>query len=257
MTRILNFIERYKYGLIAAFAAYVGLFIYLELQTYESYYKIEPFFSQQQLEITPEDLLIQEEPLEQLNQTTGEVKNISRNQNDSRERSMENWSEIKAMSSKDVEQSVKDYERQLFDESGGEVQRKQLQEEIQKRKNQQVAKQNNKPISNASDNVKKNAFAGNVMVDWSLSGRNPHLNNNWYVRNPGYTCGHGASGRVVVTISVNQNGDVVEASVSNSTSANACMLEQALKYAKMSRFSYSGNASKLQQGTIIYTFVSQ
>ncbi len=253
----MNFIDRYKYGLISAFAAYIGIFIYLELQTYENYYKIEPIFTEQRIEVTPENLLIQEEPLEELNQSVGDVKNISRDQNDSRQKSTDNWSENKAMSAKDVEQSVKDYERQLFAEAGGEGKRRQLQEEMEQRKKNQATPTNNKSKTTTSDNSNQNAFKGNVMVDWSLPGRNPHLNNNWYVRNPGYTCGRGASGKVAISIFVNQNGDVENAAVSSSSNANACMLEQALKYAKMSRFSYSGSAPKSQQGTIIYTFVSQ
>jgi len=95
------------------------------------------------------------------------------------------------------------------------------------------------------------------MVDWSLSGRTAHQNNNWYVRNPGYTCGYGSSGKVSVQIIVNQNGDVVSATASGSASANDCMIQQALKYAKLSRFNYSGSAPKTQTGTIIYTFVGQ
>jgi hypothetical protein len=35
------------------------------------------------------------------------------------------------------------------------------------------------------------------------------------------------------------------------------MIEQAVKYAKMSRFNYSGTAPKMQDGTITYTFIAQ
>jgi hypothetical protein len=35
------------------------------------------------------------------------------------------------------------------------------------------------------------------------------------------------------------------------------MVEQALKYAKLSRFNFTDSAPKIQEGTIIYTFVSQ
>jgi hypothetical protein len=35
------------------------------------------------------------------------------------------------------------------------------------------------------------------------------------------------------------------------------MIEQAVKYAKISRFSFSANAPKSQEGSILYTFVAQ
>jgi hypothetical protein len=35
------------------------------------------------------------------------------------------------------------------------------------------------------------------------------------------------------------------------------MIEQAVKYAKKSRFSYSASADKIQTGRISYTFISQ
>jgi len=97
------------------------------------------------------------------------------------------------------------------------------------------------------------------MVEWSLADRNPHQNRNWYVRNPGYTCGPGSNGTVTIDIKVNQNGDVssVAYNPSRSSGANPCMIEQAEKYAKMSRFMYSADAPKIQSGTIIYRFVSQ
>ena len=103
----------------------------------------------------------------------------------------------------------------------------------------------------------KTVYAGNVMVEWSLAQRTAYQNNNWHVRNPGYTCGYGSSGKVTVQIKVNQNGNVIQAAVLSSSSANECMTQQALKYAKLSRFNYSNSASTGQVGTITYTFLSQ
>jgi hypothetical protein len=44
---------------------------------------------------------------------------------------------------------------------------------------------------------------------------------------------------------------------SKSKNASSCMIEQAEKYAKLSRFNYSGNAPAQVNGYIIYQFVSQ
>lgn len=258
MNKILHIVDRYKFGIIAAFAAYIGIFMYLQMETYEQYFPIQPFYDEPIVVIEENQLEIDPETIEMLsNQKAGEVKNMSRDVNDTRERSNDKYFENKSASQ--VEQSVKDYEKSLFAETGGEGQRQSIRKEMEERKTQ-------KSNSNASSSASKSnssqtggdkAFAGNVMVDWSLSGRNPHQNNNYYVRNPGYTCGHGSSGSVSIQIQVNQNGDVVSAVPTSTSGANGCMIEQAVKYAKLSRFNYSGSSPKSQEGTITYTFVSQ
>lgn len=258
MNKVLHYIDRYKFGIVAAFATYIAIFVYLQMETYEQYFPIPPIFEasteiipEEQLELTPEQLEIQS------SQSSGEVKNMSRDQNDSRQRSDENYYENKSASQ--VEQSVRDFEKSLFEATGGEGQRQSIRKEMEERKNQKTNQTSTSKTKENSSNTSggNTAYSGNVMVDWSLSGRNPHQNNNWYVRNPGYTCGHGSSGRVAVTITVNQNGDVVSAVPASTSGANGCMIEQALKYAKLSRFNYSGSSPKSQQGTITYTFVSQ
>ena len=94
------------------------------------------------------------------------------------------------------------------------------------------------------------------MVDFSLKGRTAYENNNWFVRNPGYTCGHGSAGTVVVLISVNNSGKVIATTIDESRSENAtsCMRDQALKYAGISKFNSS---SSNQEGYIRYRFVAQ
>ena len=189
--------------------------------------------------------------------SAADIKNIGRDQNDKREKSEDKWSENQ--STDDVEKSVKDFEKKLFNDASGVAERKRIEEEMNKRKND--PKNDTKNTKTNPDKTKTNtnggnkAYSGDVMVEWNL--RSPHQNNNWYVRNPGYTCGYGSSGKVLVQIKVNQNGDVLSAVVGSSSSANACMLEQALKYAKMSRFIYSSTAPKIQEGTITYTFIAQ
>ena len=92
------------------------------------------------------------------------------------------------------------------------------------------------------------------MVNYVLDGRSPHNNDIWNVRNPGYTCGQGMSGEVVVKIRVNTNGNVVYAkAISNVSGLNPCLVEQSEAYAKMSRFNTSSTDN--QEGTITYRFV--
>lgn len=249
------FIDRYKLGILTAFAVYIGFFIYLEMQTYTRYFPIIPFNDEPLLELQKEELLLTPEQIQiQQNLNSGDLKNISRDMNDTRQRSNENWQENKSAS--EIEQAIKDYEKSLYESTGGETAREKILKEMENRKNDQKNQKINQNESNPS-NGGNTAYAGNVMVNWSLTKRTAYQNNNWFVRNPGYTCGQGSSGQVTVQIKVNQNGNVIEASIVSASGANSCIKQQAIKYAKMSRFNFSGSAPSAQIGTIVYTFVSQ
>ena len=249
------FIDRYKLGILTAFAVYIGFFMYLEMQTYTRYFPIIPFNDQPLVEVQKEELLLTPEQIQiQQDLNSGDLKNISRDQNDSRERSSENWQENR--SAKEIEHSIKDYEKSLYQANGGEQERDKILKESEQRKNDLKKQAPLKPENKESSGA-KTVYAGNVMVEWSLAQRTAYQNNNWHVRNPGYTCGYGSSGKVTVQIKVNQNGNVIQAAVLSSSSANECMTQQALKYAKLSRFNYSNSASTGQVGTITYTFLSQ
>jgi hypothetical protein len=257
MSKVADFIERHVYGIIAAIAVYVGIFIYLNLATYPEIVRIGSVFDGAMI-VLPEDEKIEldKENIEiPTDFSTQDLKSIGQSVNDQREKSKTDWSENKIKAS-DGEKEVKELEKKLFAEASGNEQRKKIQEEMDKRKNDLKENKTTKPETTTNNGGNK-AYDGNVMVKWY--DRDPHQNNNWYVRNPGYTCGYGASGKVVVRIKVNQNGDVSSATYdpSASTNANACMIEQAVKYAKMSRFMYSSTASKVEDGWISYTFVSQ
>ena len=208
------FIDRYKLGILTAFAVYIGIFIYLEMQTYTRYFPIIPFNDEPLLELQKEELLLTPEQIQiQEDLNSGDLKNISRDQNDSRERSSENWQENK--SAQEIEQSIKEYEKSLYQDNGGELERAKILKESEQRKNDLKKQAPLKPENKESSGA-KTVYAGNVMVSWSLSQRTAHLNNNWYVRNPGYTCGQGSSGKITVQIKVNQNGSVIDAIVLSS-----------------------------------------
>lgn len=235
-------IDRYKLGILAAFSAYIVVFIFLEIITYQRYFPIQPFNDQTTISITTDELLITKENL----QVEQDSKNISKDQNDLREQSINNWQENK---SDEINQSIKDYEKSLHQDNVS--------------KNDNIVKENEddnndlKPqVSNTNNNV-KTAYGGNVMVSWSLTERTAYLNNNWYVRNPGYTCDQDSYGKITIQIKVDQNGSVIYASVLEKGDASQCMINQAIKYAKLSRFNYSITATPNQIGTITYTFISQ
>ena len=235
-------IDRHKLGILAAFSAYIVVFIFLEIITYQTYFPIQPFNDQPTISITTDELLITKENL----QVEQDLKNISKDQNDLREQSINDWQENK---SDEINQSIKDYEKSLHQDNVS--------------KNDNIVKKNeddnnnlNPQVSNTNNNV-KTVYGGYVMVSWSLTERTAYLNNNWYVRNPGYTCDQDSYGKITIQIKVDQNGSVIYASVLEKGDASQCMINQAIKYAKLSRFNYSITATPNQIGTITYTFISQ
>jgi len=238
-------IDRHKLGILAAFSVYILAFIFLEIITYQTYFPIQPFNDQPTISITTDELLITKENL----QVEQDSKNISKDQNDLREQSINDWQENK---SDEINQSIIDYEKSLHQDNVS--------------KNDNIVKENEdgnnnnndlKPqVLNTNNNV-KTAYGGNVMVSWSLTERTAYLNNNWYVRNPGYTCDQDSYGKITIQIKVDQNGSVIYASVLEKGDASQCMINQAIKYAKLSRFNYSITATPNQIGTITYAFISQ
>lgn len=256
MNKLSNAIERFKYAIITVVAVYVGVFMYLQMETYEQSFPIQPFFEEPRLIIPEEEVKLKPDNIQlPPDFQTGEVKSISRDMNDKRKRSDENWSQN--IPSEDGASKAKEYEKKLFEETGGEAKRKRMMDEMEKRKNDRSSQSDQKSENSTSQKGGNTAYSGNVMVDWSLKGRSPHQNDNWWIRNPGYTCGYGSAGRITVHIKVNQAGNVVSAIPVSSGGANQCMIDQAVLYAKKSRFNYSGTSSSEQEGTITYTFIAQ
>jgi hypothetical protein len=260
MKRVMNRTDRLMLAIISAIAVYTFIFVYSEFTSVKNTLPIEPFGPEAQVVIEDEMLELTPENIEILapNNSNQPVKNITRDVNDKREKSFQEWSQNK--SSGDPEKAAKDFEKKLFDEAGGKQERERIIKEMEERKSTKSQKNNNSGSKSNESNQsgKQNQYAGNVMVDFSVPGRTAFEGNNWYVRNPGYTCGKG-SGVVYISISVNQSGYVSRATYEPDKSRNAssCMIEQAQKYAKLSRFNYSGSAVVQQTGYIIYQFVSQ
>ncbi|WP_299398511.1 energy transducer TonB [uncultured Gelidibacter sp.] len=98
----------------------------------------------------------------------------------------------------------------------------------------------NKLANNSSVNT-------NSSVSYSLVNRKDK-----HLPPPVYLCED--SGKVVINITVNASGEVIDAYVNNaSTSKNACLVDSALQYANEARF--SPDASKAKQiGSITYYF---
>lgn len=253
MNRIFDWIEKYKFGLIAMVAGYIFIFSTLQVTSYTKHFPISPFQDGPEI-VYDEEILLDPDQIEVPETYTGDVKNIARDRNDKREISNDDWSENQPMTgeayAKAVEQSYKD-------ETGGEAKRAEIREKYEQFKKDEAEKkkQNEKSKgeeTGATGGDKK--YGGDVLVDWELSGRKDKS-----LPPPSYMCGKGASGKIVINITVNQNGNVLTAKFNSgaSSSSNNCMIQQAKRYALKSRFNYSGTASKSQAGKLFYIFVSQ
>ena len=234
--------EHVLLALLACLAVYLFVFMYLQISSFPDYRQIKSFDTYS--ELVQEEVELTANNIDSEDFSGGEVSSVSRDVNDQRSSSSNDWSE--STYEGDPEQNAKEIERQLFESTGEQERRDQLQDEHEARLEQLAKEAESKP---SIKEVSENQFSGNVMVEFELSGRNAFKNDNWYVRNPGYTCGKNSNGLVVVQIKVNRNGNVVFAQVNSSLSnkASDCMLKKAVEYAKKSRFNYSSASAQNNQ----------
>jgi membrane-associated HD superfamily phosphohydrolase len=111
-----------------------------------------------------------------------------------------------------------------------------------------------KDASNGDDSSEessqKSAVYDYSSISFSLKGRRAVK-----IPNPVYTCD--VAGKIVINISVDANGFVIDTSLNkgSSTSGNECLVERAMEYAAGARFSKLAGKNE-QPGTITYYFRS-
>ena len=104
---------------------------------------------------------------------------------------------------------------------------------------------------NKPDNSSQKAYSGPSVVSYTLDGRKAS-----HLKIPAYRC-YGA-GDVTVIITVNPQGQVINAQVMDAISANdQCLRNFAVRAARLSRFSASNTAPAKQTGEILYRFIAQ
>jgi len=264
MNNILDFVEKHKYGIIIALVIHVGLFIYFQVTTYKEIVTYEAWeFEGRNIE-APDDLELSPDEIEAINSDDFEIENedvssFVRNESDQREREFkedQNYTSYQG----DVYQNVKDFEKEVISNLQSGRQESDSPSNDQNRDNQNALSEEknseNSSSQNAGDQASNKSVDGKTLVSYLLENRKPLNNNDWHIRNPGYTCGD-VNGVVVVEIKVNANGNVTNAKYVSSASqnANACMIRQAEKYALLSRFNFDSSAPNQQEGRITYRFV--
>ena len=244
--------EHVVIALMSCLGVYLFVFMYLQISSFPDYRQLSTFDTYS--ELVQDQVELKADNIESDSYNGGPISSVTRNQNDTRASSMDDWSESEYEG--DPEDNAKEIERQLFENTGQQEKREEILESHQARLDALEKEKESKPASNRDSHSQ---FSGNVMVDFDLSGRTAFKNDNWYVRNPGYTCGTNSRGFVVVEVKVNRNGNVVSAQI-NSASSNGlseCMMQKAIAYAKKSRFNYTSAAAQVQTGVIRYRFAAQ
>ena len=242
----MNFIERHKAGIITFLITGIvvlGMFsFHITKQNEliaESYYEVEPF--------TPEEL----EELERLEALEKAIKTTNQASNEDEE-FKEMMKNFKSMSRNDFENTTKELEEESFKEEDNVVTSQSSyntssgysvnQEELNKfRKAKDILAMRNP--EKKEENVKSNAIS---TLTYSLKGREL-----LYYDTPRYLCEY--SGKIVVNITVNNEGRVIDTYInSSSTSTNECLIDAALQYAKNAQFDSSTNPSQL--GSVTFHF---
>ena len=245
--------EYFYQSILLTITALVFLAVVSSIDVFESELKIKKFDEGMKMEKPPEDELSFKD-LELSANHSGPIQNSIQNETDSRQSSFKDYSQdINAGDAS--EQSAQEFEKSLWEQAEGNK----IREELEATKNENKEKVVSTQEKNNPLDSKSNKFAGRVMVHFKVGvNRTAFNNNNWYVRNPGYTCGQG-SGRVVVDILVSSDGRVKKASLNKeqSINANQCMMDKAIEYAKKSKFSIMATSNQDETGYIVYEFVSQ
>lgn len=263
MNKILDFIERHKFGILITLAVHIGIFVYFQVATYKEAVLFQPWEFQSAKDEVIDDIQIDPDQIQtpeelDLLRPQEKVTSFVQDQNDTRERSQkENTNYTSSFRKGSAEQMERDYEQSIKDE----IQRMKEEKNGKKPPVSSSTKSENdpkKPNKNpaSQSNSSSEAIGGKTMVSFSLTDRHPLNHNDWYIRNPGYTCGN-VNGNVAVAITVDVGGVVIGATVieEQSQGATPCMLQKAREYALKSRFNYAGSAPRKQEGTITYRFV--
>lgn len=135
-----------------------------------------------------------------------------------------------------------------LDNPGGNTQ---MTEDDQFTLENQKDKEKQEEKANEAEKMAAN-YRGPTRIYYDLQGRN-----HTWLPIPIYKCQ--GSGKVVLSIEVNQRGNVENASIieGKSTTNDDCLIETAVGTALVSRFEPNLNAPRIQKGTLTYIFVAQ
>ena len=201
----------------------------------ESYYEIEP-----EKELTEEEVKVLE-ALEQLNNTKAET-NKAFNETEDNKHFAQAYKTIAP---------PEDYTPKASENDGESENNYTLSEKTTTDK--KIKKEELSAFSKVNDLLKQQQSKGantKSTMHYSLVGRT-----HYFMPTPIYLCEIG--GKIVVNITVNAKGDVIDAYINSaSTSDNQCLTDAALEYAKEAKFSEDAS-KKTQLGSITFNFIGK
>ena len=209
----------------------------------------EVIYEELAMDMLPDEPL-PEEPEQQQVPRNGELKNLVANENSERSSDARSY---RGMSSSQMKEQVyndlKNMEAEEFAKlKGGEP------DYTVANKSQGQGNSSSEPKKSDMDwyrEQKQNkSYSGPVTASFNMAGRDP-LDNPI----PTYRCK--TNGTVVVMVSIDELGKVIDARINESASSpNECLRAESEKYARKWRFDYSSRSRK-QDGTITFTFSAQ
>lgn len=254
MDQILLNIEKYKFAILGTILVHIIIVVASSFTQVQDVGRMPPQdvsidMPLEDIEFEPEIaeiLELKKEPL-----PSQEIANVVADENDTQEKSYEDYSSSIEESDEDIVNSVKELADQYFKDAAAN-----------NPKNQTLQKKSHVPIETKADKIKTEgissnnqsgsdkSFAGEVMISYNLKGRKA-----FSLPNPGYTCS--SNGTIVIEIKVDGTGHVKSTRFlsSSSSGASECLVRSATKYAAKSRFNSSSSGS--QTGTITYKFIGQ
>ena len=94
MEKFFYYIDKFKYGILAALATYVFLFTYMQLKYFDQLVPIERMFNESRVDIPEDEIELKPENIQVSPEFQGgEVKNTTKDLNDKRLFSEKNWSQ--------------------------------------------------------------------------------------------------------------------------------------------------------------------
>ena len=144
MNNFFDLIDKFKFGIVAAIAAYIGIFMYFQMESYTRYFPIEPFHDGAYVE-TPEDIELNPENIQlPPDYDGGDIKNMVSDMNDTRDKSYENYTQNNGGKAT----NIKELEAQMYKEAGGSAERERLKKLIEEQKQNNSNKKEKKPEKN-------------------------------------------------------------------------------------------------------------
>ncbi len=259
----MNLLDKHKAFLITVLVTgtlTMSLFIFElkkhEQQMTESYYELQP-------EKTPEEKLLEQLAL---NEKSSQETNKAFNETNDFKEMMKNF---KSLNTNDFDKTTKQTEAEETEipeevtdvKNSATTQEPSINQDelssyskINKVIAMRSAEKRKSTASNGDNSTNKtgvnSSINRNSSVSYSLKDRKDQ-----HLPPPVYLCEE--NGKIVINVSVNSSGAVVDTSFNRaaSTSTNECLIDSALEYARDARFSSAATANQI--GTITYIFVGK